>query len=60
MQIVGGAFAYILPQSYFPDYDKHSAREGEENELNYEINYSFKILSAEQITYISAPEGVTT
>ena len=47
MQIVGGAFAYILPQSYFPDYDKHPAREGEENELNYEINYSFKILSAE-------------
>ena len=58
---MGGAFAYILPQSYFPDYNKHPARYfEEENELNYEINYSFKILSAEQITYISAPEGVTT
>ena len=57
---MGGAFAYILPQSYFPEYDKHPARYGEENELNYQIKYSFKILSAEQITYISAPEGVTT
>ena len=60
VQIVGGAFAYILPQSYFPDYEKHPARYGKENKLNYKFNYSFKILSAEQITYISAPESVTT
>ncbi len=55
---MGGAYAYTLSQSYFPDYVKHPSRYGEEIKLNYEINYSFKILSAEQITYMSVPEGV--
>ena len=31
LQIVGGAFSYILPQSYFPDYEKHSTRYGQES-----------------------------
>jgi len=60
VQLVGGAFAYNLPQSYFPDYKCHPARYGELKTLNYKINFSFKILSAEKITYLSVPEGVKT
>lgn len=41
VNIVGGAFAYLLPASFFPDYKKHSVRSDIDEFNSFAVNYAF-------------------
>jgi len=59
LEVIGGAWAYSVPVSFFPDYSKHSAI-GKKDTLPYEFYYELKIQAGSKITYLSAPTGAQT
>lgn len=61
LEIVGSAWAYTLPMSFFPDYSRHNFDAAEKiNHFPYDFAYKFTICAGNKITYISAPTGATT
>jgi len=46
LEVIGGAWAYSIPISFFPDYSKHLKGEKREKDtLAYNFTYELKILS---------------
>ena len=58
IQINFNAFYYVLPTSFFPDYEQHG-RDENVYQANYELLYEFKIEGQDKITYLSGPVGGT-
>jgi hypothetical protein len=54
LEIVGGHYAYCLPQAFFPDYKKHGAKK---NAFNYEFNYQVCIRSNTSISNLVLPDN---
>ena len=59
LKIEGGAWAYSVPSSFFPNYSKHSEAKSIDI-LPYKFGYEIKILAGDKIMYLSAPSGSDT
>ena len=53
MQIVNGAYQFILPTAFYPDYQQLGAQNVDSHP--YEFAYSVQIKSSKKITFISKP-----
>jgi len=57
LELQGNAWGFTLPMSFLPDYSKH-ANKGKK--ISFDFGFEFKIVSKDQISYLSVPTGSKT
>ena len=65
MKITGGAYEFVLPVSFLPQYKSHEPiLRGLKTDVNlvpeYTYQYGFEIISNQKVTFVGAPKGCAT
>lgn len=65
MKITGGAYEFVLPVAFLPNYKQHEPIRISDDmeavlEPQYTFQYGFDIVSRKKITFVGAPKGAQT